>query len=71
MAGAILARWGHIDILVNNAGMTSRAPAVDYPEADWERVIELNLTTVFRLWQRVGRVMIAQKWGRSLTWRPC
>ena len=50
MAGAILARWGHIDILVNNAGMTSRAPAVDYPEADWERVIELNLTTVFRLW---------------------
>jgi len=62
----VLAQWGHIDILVNNAGTISRAPAVDYPEADWERVIELNLTTVFRLCQRVGRVMIEQKRGKII-----
>ena len=62
----LLARWGRIDILVNNAGTTTRAPAVDYPEADWDRVIELNLTSLYRLCQRVGRLMLAQKRGKII-----
>jgi 2-deoxy-D-gluconate 3-dehydrogenase len=48
----VLAEWGRIDILANIAGTTTRAPAVDYPEADWDQVIDLNLTTLFRLCQR-------------------
>lgn len=61
-----LKRWGHLDILLNNAGTTIRCPAVDFPEEAWERVLQLNLTTVFRLCQRVGRVMIEQKRGKII-----
>jgi 2-deoxy-D-gluconate 3-dehydrogenase len=62
----ILEQWGRIDILVNNAGTIARAPAVDFAEADWDRVIELNLTTLFRLCQRVGRLMIERKRGKII-----
>ena len=62
----LLRQWGRIDILVNNAGTTTRAPAVDYREADWDQVIGLNLTALFRMCQRVGRVMLEQKRGKII-----
>ncbi|TAM83678.1 MAG: SDR family oxidoreductase [Acidobacteria bacterium] len=61
-----LKEWGHIDILVNNAGAITRAPVADYSEEDWDRVIGLNLTAVFRMCQRVGRLMIKQKRGKII-----
>ena len=51
-------RFGRIDILINNAGTIRRAPAVDYSEEDWAAVIEVNLSSVFRLSQLAGRHMI-------------
>jgi 2-deoxy-D-gluconate 3-dehydrogenase len=62
----IFRQWGRIDILVNNAGTIARARAVDFPETDWDRVIELNLTTLFRMCQCVGRAMIEQKHGKII-----
>jgi 2-dehydro-3-deoxy-D-gluconate 5-dehydrogenase len=62
----MLSEWSRIDILVNNAGTTARAPAVDFAEGDWDRVLELNLTTLFRMCQRVGRLMIEQKYGKII-----
>jgi len=59
-----LNRFGRIDILVNNAGTIRRAPAVDYAEADWAIVIQVNLSAVFRLAQLAGRQMIAQGKGK-------
>jgi 2-deoxy-D-gluconate 3-dehydrogenase len=53
-----LERFGRLDILVNNAGTIRRAPAVDYSEDDWSAVIEVNLSSVFRLSQVAGRHMI-------------
>ena len=53
-----LERFGRLDILVNNAGTIRRAPAVDYSEADWAAVIEVNLSSVFRLSQLAGRHLI-------------
>src|SRR5512137_2797824 len=42
---AALAALGKIDILVNNAGITGvNAPTIDYPVAEWERVLRVNLT---------------------------
>src|SRR5262245_64636678 len=38
---------GGLDILVNNAGMAIRKPATEVPLADWQKVIELNLTALF------------------------
>jgi len=57
-------RFGRIDILINNAGTIRRAPAVDYSEADWAIVIQVNLSAVFRLSQLAGRQMIAQGKGK-------
>jgi 2-deoxy-D-gluconate 3-dehydrogenase len=62
----ILRRWGRIDILVNNAGTIARGPAADADESEWDRVLELNLTTLFRMCQRVGRVMLEQKRGKII-----
>lgn len=59
-----LGRFGRIDILVNNAGMIRRAPAVDYSEENWSTVIEVNLSSVFRLSQAAGRKMIEQGSGK-------
>ena len=62
----VLAQWGHIDILVNSAGTTVRTPAVDFAEADWDRVLEVNITAVFRMCQRVGREMLKQRGGKII-----
>jgi 2-deoxy-D-gluconate 3-dehydrogenase len=59
-----LERFGRIDILINNAGTIRRAPAVDYSEEDWAAVIEVNLSSVFRLSQLAGRQMIESKRGK-------
>lgn len=53
-----LAEFGRLDILINNAGTIRRAPAVDYSEEDWAVVLEVNLSSVFRLSQLAGRHMI-------------
>jgi 2-deoxy-D-gluconate 3-dehydrogenase len=61
---ATIKKFGRIDILVNNAGTIRRAPAVDYSEEDWQTVIEVNLSAVFRLSQLAGRKMLAQRSGK-------
>lgn len=57
-------RFGKIDILINNAGMIRRAPAIDFSEEDWSTVLEVNLSSVFRLSQAAGRKMIEQGAGK-------
>jgi 2-deoxy-D-gluconate 3-dehydrogenase len=57
---------GRLDILVNNAGTIRRAPAVDYSEADWAEVIEVNLSAVFRLSQLAGRYMLEHGGGKII-----
>lgn len=52
-------RFGRIDILVNNAGIIRRADLLDYSEADWDAVIDVNLKSLFFLSQSVARHMIA------------
>jgi len=56
-----LERFGRIDILINNAGTIRRAPAVDYSDEDWATVIEVNLSSVFRLSKLVGKRLIEQQ----------
>ena len=56
--------FGAIDILVNNAGIIRRSPAIDHSEADWQAVLDTDLTSVFRLTQHAGRRMLAQGSGK-------
>jgi 2-dehydro-3-deoxy-D-gluconate 5-dehydrogenase len=58
--------FGSIDILVNNAGIIRRAPAADYSAEDWQAVIDVNLSSVFRLTQHAGRYMLAQGSGKII-----
>jgi 2-deoxy-D-gluconate 3-dehydrogenase len=60
----VVEQFGRIDILINNAGMIRRAPAVDFSEDDWTQILEVNLSSVFRLSQAAGRRMIEQGAGK-------
>lgn len=60
----VLEEFGRLDILVNNAGTIRRTPAVEYSEEDWDAVIEVNLSSVFRLSQLAGRHMLERGSGK-------
>ena len=57
---------GAIDILVNNAGIQYRQPLEEFDEAQWRRVIDVNLTGVFLMTQAVAPSMIARKSGKII-----
>jgi 2-deoxy-D-gluconate 3-dehydrogenase len=61
-----LSAMGRIDILVNNAGVIRRAPAADYPDDLWDEVIEVNLSSVFRLSRAAGRHMLERGSGKII-----
>ncbi len=62
-----LKRLGHIDILINNAGATWGAPAEDHPTDAWDKVMNLNVRSIFLLSQMVGkRSMIPREYGRII-----
>lgn len=44
---AAVARWGKIDVVVNNAAIMTFTPIVDLPEEDWDKVMAVNLRSVF------------------------
>jgi gluconate 5-dehydrogenase len=65
LVDAVLARWGAIDILVNNAGCNWAAPAEDYPDAGWRKVMGLNVDAPFFLAREVAkRSMIPRRSGK-------
>ena len=55
---------GGIDILVNNAGLTRDGLAMRMSDADWQAVLEVNLTAAFRLVRACLRGMTKGRWGR-------
>ena len=67
LVDAVLARYGAIHILVNNAGASWGAPAEDYPDAAWRKVMDLNVDALFFLAREVGvRAMIPQQRGKII-----
>jgi NAD(P)-dependent dehydrogenase (short-subunit alcohol dehydrogenase family) len=60
-----LRRLGQIDILVNNAGASWGAPAEDHPLDAWDKVMNLNVRSIFLVSQAVGKLsMIPRRYGR-------
>jgi len=55
-----------VDILVNNAGTIARAPAAVHTDQDWDRVLQVDLTSQFVLTREVGRAMIARGSGKVI-----
>jgi NAD(P)-dependent dehydrogenase (short-subunit alcohol dehydrogenase family) len=66
LLAASLDAFGKVDILVNAAGFNQRAPTLDFPEADWNRLIDTNLTGALRACQIFGRHMIERRYGRII-----
>jgi NAD(P)-dependent dehydrogenase (short-subunit alcohol dehydrogenase family) len=67
MVTTVLDRWGQVDILVNNAGCSWGAPAEDYPDDGWNKVMRLNVDAQFFLCREVGkRSMLPRKSGKII-----
>jgi gluconate 5-dehydrogenase len=63
MVQAALERFRRIDIGLLMPGINVRKPVLELSDADWERVLDLNVTAMFRSARDIGRVMVAQGSG--------
>jgi 2-deoxy-D-gluconate 3-dehydrogenase len=61
---AVIAAFGRLDILVNNAGTVLRKPAAQHPDEMWDEVLEVNLSSVFRLSRAAGCHMLERGGGK-------
>jgi NAD(P)-dependent dehydrogenase (short-subunit alcohol dehydrogenase family) len=58
--------FGSVEILVNCAGRTKRMPTLDFPESEWNAILETNLNGTLRACRTFGRHMIERKYGRII-----
>lgn len=63
---AVCEEFGHVHILVNCAGTTKRTPTIEVSDAEWDGIMETNLSGTFRACQIFGRKMIEQSYGRII-----
>jgi 3-oxoacyl-[acyl-carrier protein] reductase len=63
---AAIAQFGKIDILVNNAGITRDQLVMRMKRADWDAVLNTNLTSAYLCIQQVIAPMLKQRWGRII-----
>jgi 2-deoxy-D-gluconate 3-dehydrogenase len=66
LAHEAVAALGRVDILVNNAGTIRRQPAAEHDDEWWDEVIEVNLSSVFRLSRAIGAHMLERGAGRII-----
>jgi NAD(P)-dependent dehydrogenase (short-subunit alcohol dehydrogenase family) len=64
--GQILNHFGRVDILCNTAGVNYRVPLLEYPEEEWDRVIDINLKGMFLTTQAVVPQMIERGYGKVI-----
>ena len=63
---AAIAQFGKVDILVNNAGITRDQLVMRMKRADWDAVIQTNLTSAYLCTRQVTSSMLKQRWGRII-----
>jgi len=63
---AAIAQFGKIDILVNNAGITRDQLVMRMKRADWDAVLQTNLTSAYLCIQQAIGSMLKQRWGRII-----
>jgi len=66
LVAEVIRQAGQLDILVNNAGIIRRAPVLEFSEADWDSVLQINLKAVFFLSQAAARHMVERKHGKII-----
>jgi NAD(P)-dependent dehydrogenase (short-subunit alcohol dehydrogenase family) len=63
---SVLARFGKVDIVLTAAGVTRRAPTLEMDTAEWQRIVDVNLTGTLRAFKAFAPGMIAQGHGRLI-----
>jgi NAD(P)-dependent dehydrogenase (short-subunit alcohol dehydrogenase family) len=63
---AVIEKFGKVDILVNAAGRTVRRPTIDVSDAEWNAILDTNLTGTLRACRVFGRHMIQRGYGRII-----
>ena len=58
--------FGGVDILVNNAGLGIAYPFTEYPEDLWDKLVNINLNSVFWCSKKAAKYMIRRRWGRII-----
>jgi len=66
LSTATLEAFGKVDILINCAGKIKRAPTVDFPEDEWQSIMDTNVTGTLRACQIFGRHMLSRGYGRII-----
>src|SRR5438132_10726434 len=66
LAHAALEEMGRIDILINNAGTNLPQPIDEISDENWDRVMEINLTSVMALTRALAPQMKTRRWGRII-----
>lgn len=66
LCAATLERFNKVDILVNCAGFTKRGPTLDYPDSDWNAILDTNLNGTLRGCQVFGKPMLERGYGRII-----
>jgi NAD(P)-dependent dehydrogenase (short-subunit alcohol dehydrogenase family) len=64
LADETMKAFGKVDILVNSAGRIKRAPTVDFPEDEWNAIMDTNLTGTLRSCQIFGKLMLDRGYGK-------
>ena len=63
---AAVGSFGKVDILINCAGRIKRAPTVDFPEDEWNAIMDTNVTGTLRACQIFGKHMLERGYGRII-----
>ena len=66
LRNAVLAEFGSVQILVNCAGRIKRLPTLDFPESEWNAIMETNLNGTLRACKVFGKHMIERNYGRII-----
>ena len=66
LADVAIDKFGKVDILVNAAGRTIRRPTLEVSDAEWEEILDTNLTGMLRACRIFGRHMIERRYGRII-----
>ena len=66
LCAATIEAFGKVDILINCAGKIKRAPTVDFPEDEWQSIMDTNVVGTLRACQSFGKHMLARGYGRII-----
>jgi len=66
LCGATIEAFGKVDILINCAGKIKRAPTLDFPEDEWQSIMDTNVTGTLRSCQIFGAQMLKRGYGRII-----